>query len=147
MIYAGNRTVSLHGAFGTTRLQNKGRALTEAITLEFGDLQYEFLYMNIDEKIFRNQLDHFMKVELGQADFELSKSVSVMGSSLDVQLKGYAIRDVFAEGGSCVVAGAYVKETGDLVAVKKIRKSYASISKEVLMLEKMKQLPRHVSFY
>ena len=144
MIYAGTRTVSVHASFGTTRLQNMGRALTEAISIELGDLQYEFTFMDPDDTSFRHQLNHFMKVELRQDNFELSKSVSVRGSTLTMQLKDYAIQDVFAAGGSCVVASGFVKDTGDLVAVKKMNKNYALISREILMLEKLKELPPHV---
>ena len=61
-----------------------------------------------------------MRNELGNSAFELSSSLSSLGSDADTQLKDYTIKETFAAGTSAMVSGAIVKATGQYVAVKKM---------------------------
>lgn len=147
MLWAGPRSVSLHGSFGTVKLKFATRALTESASISMGDLQYRFDYQTLDEKMYKEDLDHFMKKELGETDFELSGSISSLGSDTDIQLKGYTIKGVFAAGTSAMVAGAIVKQTGEFVAVKKMRKASRedpTIACELDTLAALDRVHKHV---
>jgi hypothetical protein len=101
----GGRTVSVTGSFGTNKLKNSVRALTEDVGLAIGDLHYNLEYQNLDPQLYRSDLENYMRNELGNPSFELSNSLSSLGSDTDTQLKDYTIKSTFASGTSAMVSG------------------------------------------
>ena len=96
MIYATNRSVSLHGSFGSVKLVNNSRALTESLSISLGDLQYDFQFLDIDEKLHRHDIKEIMRTKLGQSGFEIPSYMSASGTPQDMQLKNYTVQKPFA---------------------------------------------------
>lgn len=147
MVYTSGRNVAICGSFGTIKLKYGERALTETASISIGDLQYDFAYQQLEEATYKRDLEHLMRVELKQTNFELSGSVSSLGSDTDIQLKDYTLKGTFAAGTSAMVAGAIVKATGQYVAVKKMRKTSQedpTIAHEIDALDALHREHRYV---
>lgn len=148
LIHAGRRSVSLHSSFGTVRLVHDFRALTEASGITVGDLQYQFEFTGLNERIFRDELEHMMKDALGVLNFEIPLSLNTSGTDSDIQMKDYTVKKVFSSGATSMVANALVKATGEAVAIKKLkrtRNNRDAIMCEAVVLQQLERIRRHVS--
>ena len=122
LLHALSRTLTVHASFGIVRLTNNSRALTESATIGIGNLMYSFEYTGEGEtNQFHRSLETLMRTELGQTNFELSESLSTVGSQADVQLKDYTLKRAVASGTNGIVSPAYNKSTGEAVAIERLK--------------------------
>lgn len=119
---------------GKEILRNDRRAIASPLTgIQFGDLTYVLEFTNLPG--YRQQLANIRK-----KNDEMYKPPSFLDptpSSADFVLEVYVIQAVFAQGSTCTVSCGYVRKTGSLVAIKRMKRhtyNKMHIAREVKLL-------------
>jgi hypothetical protein len=86
----------------------------------FGDLEYELTFTNIDQSLYRAQLDQLSQL-LNYQGNRPGMFVDPTPAETDYMIMNkYFIRSSFTQGSTCWMCAAVDKDTGASVAVKKI---------------------------
>jgi hypothetical protein len=88
--------------------------------IAFGDLEYEFSFTNLDQSLYRAQLDQLAQF-LNYQGHRPGLFVDPTPAETDYMIMNkYFIRSSFTQGSTCWMCAAVDKDTGASVAVKKI---------------------------
>ena len=88
--------------------------------IAFGDLEYELSFTNIDQSLYRSQLDQLAQL-LNYQGHRPGLFVDPTPAETDYMIMNkYFIRSSFTQGSTCWMCAAVDKDTGASVAVKKI---------------------------
>ncbi|EHK98246.1 putative Mitogen-activated protein kinase 12 [Glarea lozoyensis 74030] len=141
---------------GTTldpaQIQISSRALGEMVTeIELGDLQYSLEFTDIDQDIYRAQLQT-LRASLDYEGFKPPETIDPTPSETDYIIMGkYIVRTSFAKGAFGFVCAAIDQRDGTPVAVKKIiattSRSHGKVIQEVKTLRKLMQNSRPLVDY
>jgi hypothetical protein len=88
--------------------------------IAFGDLEYELTFTNLDQLIYKTQLDQLSKI-LNYQGHRPGAFVDPTPADTDyLVMEKYFIRSSFTQGSTCWMCAAVNRDTGASVAVKKI---------------------------
>jgi hypothetical protein len=124
------------------QIQVRSRTLGEITTdIAFGDLEYSLEFTNIDQNVYRKQLND-LRTSLEYEGFRPSDTIDPTRSETDYTIMGkYIVRSSFAKGAFGFVCVALDNRDGSSVAVKKIiatnASSHGKVIQEVKTLKKL----------
>ncbi|EPE30600.1 Protein kinase-like (PK-like) [Glarea lozoyensis ATCC 20868] len=148
LLIIANKRVRVGGTtLDPAQIQISSRALGEMVTeIELGDLQYSLEFTDIDQDIYRAQLQT-LRASLDYEGFKPPETIDPTPSETDYIIMGkYIVRTSFAKGAFGFVCAAIDQRDGTPVAVKKIiattSRSHGKVIQEVKTLRKLMQNSR-----
>lgn len=130
---------------GIERLEGSQRVMGSVRTaLAFGNLSYSLEFTGLNETNYRNKL--------GELFTKLHPDGDVPPMSLELtplehhhELHGFLIHSPFASGASGVVSAGFEKSTGQAVAIKRVKRTPATVARIQLEIQIYRKIGDHVS--
>ena len=130
---------------GMDRLEGSQRVMGSVRTaLAFGNLSYNLEFTGLHESTYREKL--------GELFTKLHPDGDVPPLSLELtplehhhELHGYVIHSPFASGASGVVSAGFEKSTGKAVAIKRVKRTPATVARIQLEIQIYRRIGDHVS--
>lgn len=130
---------------GIERLEGSQRVLGSVRTaLSFGNLSYNLEFTGLNENSYREKLgDLFTKLH---PDSDIPPmSLELTPLEHHHELHGFMIHSPFASGASGVVSAGFEKSSGQAVAVKRVKRTPATVARIQLEIQIYKKIGDHVS--
>jgi hypothetical protein len=130
---------------GVERLDGAQRVMASVRTaLTFGNLSYSLEFTGMNESGYRDKLGELFSKLYPDGDVP-PMSLELTPLEHHYELHGFTIHSPFASGASGVVSAGFDKSSGQAVAIKRVKRTPATVSRIQLEIRIYKRIGDHVS--